>query len=327
MTTYKIGDFVKVIKPRNHYCFGNVGRVLKINKASLVIKGDDNCDDNVIIISKKYVKLQKRSVLEMSMIPLTKSGNKKRGLDYYMKKAFLPQDFEDLVLFNFMKTDMYKSKVVKDEYIQITRSELLTKKIREKKIQSSEYKSCVFFTAIPTKFFKKYFSEALIANYSKEDTDVFICLDSKVLCSIPKNYWIGFNNKWSGGPTSLIWDETYNTNIFYAIDKCDDKLEMTKSFLEFFMEQIDIVFKNLYLPMLNSDIGLILYLDEKQEDKFINFLRKKGAELFIEMELFACPANWMDKVKTTLRFKKEDVLIANYERSTVEENINRVLGL
>ena len=126
----------------------------------------------------------------MNIIPLTKRGRKKQGLDYYMKKAFLPEDFEDFVLFNFMRTDMYQGRIIKGKYVEITRPKLLDKKLREQKIQNSESKSWVFFTAIPTKFFKKYFSEKLIENYKDDEKDVFICLDSKVLFNIPKNYWI-----------------------------------------------------------------------------------------------------------------------------------------
>jgi RNase P/RNase MRP subunit p29 len=48
---YKIGDFVKIIKPKHLY-FGTVGRVLKIGKSTLVISREEN---NVITISKQYV--------------------------------------------------------------------------------------------------------------------------------------------------------------------------------------------------------------------------------------------------------------------------------
>jgi RNase P/RNase MRP subunit p29 len=324
---YKIGDFVKIIKPKHVY-FGKVGRVLKISKSTLVITRDKDID--FITISKKYVKIDNTDKLinipEMKMIPLTTEGKKKHGLDYYIKKAFLPEDFEDFILFNFMRVNTTKTIIVKGENLPLTRSELLTKKIKDRKIQSStQHRSCIYFTAIPTKFFKKYYSEELIDRYQEEDTDVFICLDSKVLCNMPKNYWIGMNRYWSQGPLHLLWQHNYH-NMFYAVDKCDTKLEMDKSFLEFFMEQLTYNLKT-YFSMIELITGLILYLDETQEDNFITSIREQGAKMLMEMELFACPANWTNKQKTTIHFKKEDVLIANYEKDTVEENIKRVLGM
>jgi hypothetical protein len=322
---YKIGDFVKIIKLK-HYCFGNVGRVLKINKSTLIVGGDENCDDEVVTIAKKYVELQDRPLPELKLVSLTKGGRKKESLDYYMKKAFLPEDFEDFVLFNYMRP--FTGRAMK----RISKADLLTKKIRENKILGSSHKSCVFFTPIPVKFFKKYFSEELIQHYSTPKTDIFICLDSNVLCNMPKNYWIGINADWNQGPNNLI--HSYRPrNIFYALDSCSTKPELNKSFLDFFMEQVADRFKDKYLQLLENDIGLTVYLESKNEDKFINFLRNRGKELFLGgkgttgMELFACPAGWVEVVKTVLRFKKEDVLIANYERDTVEENINRVLEL
>jgi hypothetical protein len=319
---YKIGDFVKIIKPK-HFCFGNIGRVLKINKNSLIISGDDKCDEEIVIISKKYVELYKKIPLKLEMMPL---GKKKQSLDYYMKKAFLTEDFEDFVLFNYMRTFTYKSKLVKGEYVTIPDSNLLDIKIRNKKIISSNYTRCVFFTPIPTKFFAKYFSEELIKHYSQRN--VFICLDGKVLCNIPKNYWIGFNSDWDYGPHSFQDGEPIEDNRFYALDSCDTKPKMNKSFLDFFTEQLTIKLKESHLRVLGNDIGLTVYLKESYEDKFINFIRKKGAELFLNMEIFVCNSNWMDySSKTTLRFKKEDVLIANYEKETVEDNIKKLLNI
>jgi RNase P/RNase MRP subunit p29 len=107
---YKIGDTVKIIKPKTHICLGNVGKILKINKNTLIINGDEiNCKNASVTINKKYVEFQER-------IPLTVGGNidtflksfsnskstKKRGLDYYIKKAFPLKDFGEFVLFHFI---------------------------------------------------------------------------------------------------------------------------------------------------------------------------------------------------------------------------------
>jgi hypothetical protein len=326
---YKIGDFVKIIKPK-HFCFGNIGRVLKINKNSLIISGDDNCDEEIITISKKYVEFQEKVLLsKMKMIPLTKGGKKKQGLDYYIKKVLIPEDFEDFVLFNYMRTYNIRSNV-SGKYITTSKSNLLKTKIRERKIKGSSHQSCVFFTPIPIKFFAKYFSEELIERYSENKTDVFICLDSKVLCNIPKNYWIGVNKGWNQGPKNLINPNTEKNNTFYALDKCDTKPEMNKSFLDFITEQLITILEDELLEILEDDIGLTIYLEEKNEHKFINFVREKTKELFLKdrnMELFVCPAGWINNTKTVLNFKEEDVLIANYEKETVEENIKMLLGL
>jgi hypothetical protein len=337
---YKIGDFVKIIKPK-HICFGNVGRVLKITKASLTIRGDENCDDEFVTISKKYVEIYNNALPpKMRIIPLTKNGKEKQGLDYYMKKAFLPEDFDDFVLFNYMRTQDFtnRGEPIINEYTQLKKKKMLDMKIKDKKIVGGSvmFQSCVFFTPIPTKFFKKYLTKELIENYSKPDKYIFICLDTKILCNIPKNYWVGINSHFSQGPNGkLLYDSINEKNIFYALDSCETKPELNRSFLEFFIEQLAdrIEINYLQLLLVEKDSGLTIYLEPKNEDKFINFLREKGAELLLGwrggsgMELFACPANWMDKVKTTLRFKKEDLLIANYKKDTVEENIKRVLGL
>jgi hypothetical protein len=320
---YKIGDFVKIIKAKHVY-FGTISRVLKINKSVLVITSEDG--DN-ITISKKYVEIYNKPSTVMKMIPLSKGGRKKQGLDYYMKKAFSPEDFNDFVLFNFMRPFMYRPRRINGKFTKMTASKLLEKKVREKKVEGSNNIPCVFFTPIPVKFFKKYFSEKLIEHYSHDGyTSIFICLDSTVLCNMPKNYWIGFNSGWEYGPESLK-EPIEDYNIFYALDSCDTKPKMDNSFLEFFMEQLARKLEMSYLHMLGNNIGLTIYLDESQEDKFINYIKEKGADLFLDMEIFACNSRWTDNEKATLRFKKEELLIANYEKNTVEENIKRVLGL
>jgi hypothetical protein len=132
----------------------------------------------------------------MKMIPLTKGGKKKQGLDYYMKKAFLPEDFEDFVLFNFMRTQDFTTsgEPIVNEHTQLKKKKLLDMKIKDKKIVGTiGWQSCVFFTPIPTKFFKKYFTKELIERYRESDKYIFICLDSKILCNMPKNYWVGIN--------------------------------------------------------------------------------------------------------------------------------------
>jgi hypothetical protein len=332
---YKIGDLVKIIKPKTHICLGNVGKILKINKTSFIISGDMvNCKNASVTINKKYVEFQER-------IPLTigknidiflKSRNtsrsitniKKRGLDYYMKKAFPLKDFGEFVLFHYMRPGEANvtNGIRKDK---LTKKDILDRKLKDKKMVGSTRTPCVFFTAIPTKFFKKYFSETLITNYQNLEKDTFISLDSKIICNMSNKYWIGANNDWRGGPTVLSNINPHH-KIFYALDKCDNKLEMTKSFLDFYIEIIILKLETSYLGILQEeDAGI--YLKDLDEDKFIHFLRKIASKVFIEVELFVCNADWLESTKTVLRFKKEDVLIANYEKDVVEENIKRVLKM
>jgi hypothetical protein len=192
----------------------------------------------------------------------------------------------------------------------------------------SERTPCVFFTAIPTKFFKKYCSEELIENYQTLRRNIFICLDSKIICNMSNRYWIGTNDRWFLGPAVLTRSNNNSTSdIFYALDSCDSKLKMTKSFLDFYIEVLIVKLENKTMNMLEQDIGMNIYLKDLDEDKFIHFLRKEMCAAFIGVELFICNTNWLELTKTQLNFKKEDVLITNYEKDTVEENIKRVLGI
>ena len=114
-------------------------------------------------------------------------------------------------------------------------------------------------------------------------------------------------------------------DIFYLIDRCSNKLELDSTFLEYFMEQIVISLKEREFYLLQKDIGLSVSLEEGGEEKLINFLREKACEMFLESEIFVCTMGWENNKGVKLPFKNKDVLIANYEKETVEENIRRVL--
>ena len=55
MEDFKIGDFVKVTKPK-HICFENIGNVLKVNKNTVIVRVFD-CDEFKITINKKFIEL------------------------------------------------------------------------------------------------------------------------------------------------------------------------------------------------------------------------------------------------------------------------------
>ena len=161
-------------------------------------------------------------------------------------------------------------------------------------------------------------------DYGYDNTAVFICLDSRVLCNLSKNRWVAINSHWAMGPRSLFNGiPPNNARLSYVMDKCDNKPDLSNEFLEFALENLEERFKGDF-DFLKDYNGLVTYVQD--EDKFINSLRVQLCELFLKMEIFVCDDRWDDNKGVVLKFKDKDVLIANYKKETVDENIRRVLN-
>jgi len=324
MEQYKIGNTIIIINSKHKY-YNLEGKITKItkNNIGIRIKGKSTNGKN-ILINKKYVKLIPRTPLDTEGIFIHNS-REKLNFDYYLQKAFPEEDFEDFVLFNFMRPSSIalgegiKRWLPKKE-INLTSKEMLDKKIKQKKIVSSNYAPCAFFTPIPRKFFSKYFENELIERYNNDMTKVFICLDIKILCNLPDNYWVGINiGNWYGGPTILQQDEDI-PDVTYIMDRCDNKPSLSKEFRDFF---IDVLLREEFSFLEKEKFSL--HIKKKFEKEFIDYLREKGKNIFLDSEIFVCSMGWEDYKGVTVRFSEQEVLAANYKKEDVAENIKKVL--